>query len=226
MDVIRSLTRQAAIGYHLAEGEAWLAASSSGEHTTLLSYAAFELRLEIERVALELLARMQRLTAEDWNTLQSFGKMEARIYQLEGHQRQLDRKIELSNLMLEALQLHWRLQPINLGELRRAWHECSELCHITWSLIAATPAAESARQGVFGGLLKVQATLRSIVDRGIAWPKLEDPSFVELQERFINEQATKSDILEWFASHGLWARTVTPDGTADFTEIAIPPPVR
>lgn len=128
-----------------------MAASSNGEHTTLLSYAAFELRLEIERVALELLARMQRLTAEDWNTLQSFGKMEARIYQLEGHQRHIDRKIELSNVMLEALQVDWRLQPINLGELRRAWHECSELCHITWSLIAATPAADSARQEVFGG---------------------------------------------------------------------------
>lgn len=224
MDVIRSLTRQAAIGYHLAEGEAWLAASNNGEHTTPLAYAAFELRLEIERVALELLARMQQLTADDWDTLQSFGRMEARIYQLEGHQRHLDRKIAFSNIMLEALQVPWRLQPINLGELRRAWHECSELCHITWSLIAATRAADSARQELFDGLSKVQAMLRSIVDRGIAWPRLEDPSFLELQERFINEQATKDEVLEWFGSHGLWARTVWPDGTADFTGISIPPP--
>lgn len=224
MDVIRSLTRQATIGYHLAEAEAWLAASGNGEYTTPLTYAAFELRLEIERIALELLARIQRLTSDDWNTLQSFTKIEARIYQLEGHQRHLDRKIELFNIMLEALQADWRLQPINLGRLRSAWHDCSQLCHITWSLVAATPDAAAVCRDKFRSLSEVQITIRSIIERGITWPRIEDPSFVELQELFINAQATKADILDWFAARGLWARMTRPDGTVEFVGVAIAPP--
>lgn len=204
-------------------GRAWLAASGNGDYTTPLAYAAFELRLEIERIAVELFGKIQRLTPEDRNTLQSFDKIEKRIYQLEGHQRQLDRKIELSNLMLEALQLDWRLQPINLGRLRRSWHDCSELCHISWSLVSATPSAASFCRDVYGNLSDIQGNIRSIVDRGITWPIINDVSFVALQERFINEQATKGDVLDWFAARGLWARVVKPDGTAEFVGVSIVP---
>jgi hypothetical protein len=105
-----------------------------------------------------------------------------------------------------------------------AWHDCSELCHITWSLVASASAAASIGREAFSSLTDIQTTLRSIVDLGIAWPKIEDPSFVELQERFITDQATKAEILDWFAARGLWARVVGPDGSAEFVGVPIPPP--
>src|SRR4051812_16561351 len=116
MEVVRSLMRQNAVGYHLAEAEAWLAASNGGEYTTPLSYAAFELRLEIERIAVELLGRIKgQLTGDDLDTIQSFGRIENKVYELAGHQRLLDKKVEFSNILLEALQAEWRLQPISLA---------------------------------------------------------------------------------------------------------------
>ena len=115
MHVIRSLTRSRQIGYHLAEAESWLAASENGARTTLLAYAAFELRIEIECVALELLARVQgdQLLPEDHATIRSFDRMERRIYDLEGQQRELDRKVAFSNVLLEQLKVETRVQPIS-----------------------------------------------------------------------------------------------------------------
>src|SRR5438105_15864899 len=52
--------RRAELGYHLAEGSAWLSASDAGANSTQLSYAAFELRLEIERIAFEFFLRLNR----------------------------------------------------------------------------------------------------------------------------------------------------------------------
>ena len=122
MDVVRSLTRSRQIGYHCAEAELWLVASNSGVNTTPLSYAAFELRLEIERIAVELLLRLQggRLLPEDVHSLGTFRRLEDRIYELAGHQRAIDRKVDFINLMLAALQLEQRVQRIHVGELEEA----------------------------------------------------------------------------------------------------------
>jgi hypothetical protein len=225
MDVIRSRTRSAQIGYHLAEAEAWLAASSGGEHTTPLSYAAFELRLEIERVAVELLAKIRgdRLLPADVQTIRSFDRIEKRIYELEGHQRILDRKISLVNVMLEALQLEWRIQPIVVGHLRSAWQECSELCHVTWSLLVDSPAGANLGREAFSSLSDIQQRLRSLVDRGIAWPQVSDPLFVEVQDRYIRGEIGDADVRAWFAERGLWGQVTHPDGSNEFVGVPIPP---
>src|SRR5688572_16355188 len=104
MEVVRSLSRRRKVGYHLAEAEAWLVASERGAHTTLLAYAAYELRLEIERLTIELLVRVQDgLKPGDAKTLRSFSRVETQIYKLEGHQLEIDKKVEMANLMLETL---------------------------------------------------------------------------------------------------------------------------
>jgi hypothetical protein len=223
MDVIRSLTRDSAIGYHLAEGEAWLSASERGTHTTLLSYSAFEFRLEIERVAVELFVRIRgTLDAADIKTLRDFGRIENRIYELEGNQRILNAKIEFFNIVLEALQVDWRVGAINLGELRKGWQYCSELCHISWTFHAASEMAAEEIEHAFVTLSGIQELLRSIVTRGIAWPHINDSSFGELQSRFLEGLAKETDVKEWFAERGIWAQVVQPDGSKEFSGTPIP----
>jgi hypothetical protein len=225
MDVVRSLTRSRQIGYHCAEAELWLAASNSGVNTTPLSYAAFELRLEIERIAVELLLRIQggRLLPEDVHSLGTFRRLEDRIYELAGHQRAIDRKVEFINLMLTALQLEQPLQRIHVGDLKEAWHDCSKLCHVEWSLIVDSPTSAEVADEAFGIISDIQRRVRSIVDNGVTWFKLADQSFADLQERYVSGQVDAEYVRTWFAERGLWSTITGPDGAVSFVGVPIPP---
>lgn len=225
MDVIRSLTRKLQIGYHLAEAEMWLAASAHGAHSTPLAYAAFELRLEVERVALELLVRMRgdALIPEDHESIRAFGKMENKIYELEGHQRTLDRKIAFFNTMLDALQVDWRCQPINVGRLRSWWHYCSELCHVTWTLIADSKEGPHASEQAFEELSQIREQLGTLITKGISWPRIADASFAKLQADYLENRTGDVEVRAWLSERGLWASKVSADGSSEFVGVAVPP---
>lgn len=226
MDIVQSLTRNSRIGYHLAEAESWLAASGGGAHSTPLAYAAFELRLETERIALELVVRIRgsTLAPTDLAAIREFKKIENRIYELEGHQLTLNRKIALINATLEALEIDWRVQSINLGSLRDGWHKCSDLCHVTFSLLA--DSTESARivADAYQNLCGIQRYLREIVDGGISWPQIADSAFVDLQARYVRGDIDDEAVRSWFKGRGLWAQKLLPDGSMHFEGVAIPPP--
>jgi len=223
MDVIRSLTRRSQIGYHVAEAEAWLDASENGARTTLLAYAAFELRLEIERIALELLARIRgdQLLAEHYATIRSFDRMERRIYDLEGHQLELDLKVAFLNVLLEQLKLETRIQPINLGRLRRSWHECSELCHVSWSLLVDSPNQGSVIADKYLAMSEIRQFVRTIVDNGIGWPRIADPTFADLQARYVARTANDDDVRAWARERGIYA-TETKSGVTEFVGVPVP----
>jgi len=225
MNVVRSLTRSRQIGYHCAEAELWLAASNGGVNTTPLSYAAFELRLEIERIAVELLLRIQggRFVPADVHSLGTFRRLEDRIYELAGHQRAIDRKVDFINLVLSALQLEQQVQRINVGELKDAWHDCSRLCHIEWSLVVDSPMQADVANEAFGIMSDIQRRVRSIVDSGVTWFKLADDSFAELQELYISGQVDAQGVRVWFSERGLWSTITGPDGTVKFVGVPIPP---
>jgi hypothetical protein len=225
MEVIASLKRSRQIGYHCAEAELWLAASKEGGNTTPLSYAAFELRLEIERIAVELLVRVQggRLYPEDVHSLGSFKRLEDRIYQLAGHQRLIDRKLEFVNLMFTALKIDRRVPRINVGELKEAWHDCSKLCHNEWSLVSDSPTGSEVAKDAFGIISEIQKRVRSIVDAGITWLNVADASFKEIQDQYVNGDIDADRVNAWFADRGLWGTVTEPDGTTRFVGTAIPP---
>jgi hypothetical protein len=225
MDVIRSLTRHRDVGYHLAEAETWLVASERGTLTTLLAYAAFELRLEIERLALELLVQIRggQLVPDDVQAIRNFGRLEKLIYGLEGHQRTIDRKVAFSNVMLEALQAPWRVQQISLGRLHQGWQECSEYCHITWSLLADSPGQNELIEAAFVRLTEIQQFVRSVVDHGISWPRIEDPSFADLQCKYVSGDVGDAEVKEWLSQRGLWGRVTHRDGSSEFAGIPIAP---
>lgn len=225
MEVVRSLTRSRQIGYHCAEAESWLAASNGGVNTTPLSYAAFELRLEIERIAVELLLHIQggRLLPEDVRSLGTFRRLEDRIYDLAGHQRLIDRKVEFINLMLAALQLDQRMQRIHVGELKEAWHDCSRLCHIEWSLVADSPMAAAVAQEAFGVISEIQSRVRHIVDAGVSWFKIADASFADVQTRYVEGDVDDVYVRTWFSERGLWSTVTDPDGVTKGVGVPLPP---
>lgn len=225
MDVVRSLTRSRQIGYHCAEAEAWLAASNSGVNTTPLAYAAFELRLEIERIAVEMLVRIRgdRLFPEDLRSIASFKRLEDRIYELAGNQQLIDRKVAFINMMLAALQLEQRMQRINVGELKEAWHDCSQLCHIEWSLLVDSPMAVAVGEEAFGIISKIQLRVRAIVDGGVSWFRVADASFADLQERYVRGDIDEANVIVWFAERGLWSTITDPDGSSRVVGVPIAP---
>jgi hypothetical protein len=225
VDVVRSLTRSRQIGYHCAEAELWLAASDNGINTTPLSYAAFELRLEIERIAVELLVRLGggKLLPEDVRSLGTFRRLEGRIYELAGHQRHIDRKVEFINLMLAALQIDHRMQRINVGELKEAWHDCSKLCHVEWSLVIDSPTGEAVAEEAFGIISDVHERVRKIVDTGVSWFSIADASFADIQARYVEGTIADAYVHSWFAEHGVYGTITSPDGATKFVGVPVPP---
>jgi hypothetical protein len=71
----------------------WLNGATSPLDTTAISYAAFELRLEIERIGVEYLQAVNggRIEQDDVRVIESFKRLENRIYKQDGHQGEVPR---------------------------------------------------------------------------------------------------------------------------------------
>ena len=102
-----ALIRTNDLKHHVTQGSTWLAQSSGGANTVALSYAAFEFRLAIERLGVhywsDLLSRP--LEDEDIRGLPSFKRIENRIYELGGHQKDIDGHFEFMRVVLRILKI-------------------------------------------------------------------------------------------------------------------------
>jgi hypothetical protein len=89
------------LNYHYEEGKAWLANSEGGKNTTVLSYAAFEFRLAIERIGLQYWFALTPGGIEEISLrdIKSFKSIEKRIYQLAGHQRAIEARFEFASIL-------------------------------------------------------------------------------------------------------------------------------
>src|SRR5712691_1837453 len=98
-----SLSRHPGLDYHVTEAKAWLALSDNGKASTPLAYAGFELRLAIERILLQYLYSSDPSGFSE-EALRLTGKrLESRIYKLAGHQRQIDARARLTEILFEML---------------------------------------------------------------------------------------------------------------------------
>ena len=88
--------RSLGLDHHIVLGSQWLEASDEGKKTTYLSYAAFEFRLAIERLAVHYWAELKGddLKDEDIRDIQSFKRLEKKLFALAGNQLQIDRHYE------------------------------------------------------------------------------------------------------------------------------------
>jgi hypothetical protein len=205
-----STSHRPGLAHHVTQGRAWLDISAEGESTAALSYSAFELRFAIERLAIHYWATLlQRCPEEhEMREIESFKRVERRIYELAGHQREIDGHFEFMRIVLEALKIEALLITPKIGSLAKYWQECSELCHIAWPL--ACSVAE-VRKLAYLSLSAIAEELTMQV-QSMGWPTLQEQGFAELRDRYIAGTAMKVDVLDAIARSGLWARVEYPDG--------------
>ena len=201
---------QPELGHHVHQGIAWLDASANGENTAALSYAAIELRLGIERLAVHYWrALLDRIPEErDLRDIESFKRIEQRIYELAGHQLQIDRHFEFMGIIFGAMKIDIPMKTPKLGLLSRYWHECSELCHIGWPLASALPEVQAT---AFARLSEISSDLNEHVG-SMGWPVLKETEISELRSRFVAGNASVVDVLSHIRKQGVWARVEFPDG--------------
>lgn len=207
-----SLRHQNDLSHHIAQGGAWLARSAEGEETAALSYAAFELRFGIERLAFHYWASLlnRKLEADDLHDIRSFKRIEKRIYELAGNQKEIDGHFEFIRIVLGAIKIDTSFPTPQIGKLSSYWHDCSELCHVGWPLACSAP---EMRKAAFASLTTIAQALSAQV-ASMGWPVLQDVAFADLRNRFVCGDASREDVLAYIQRTGLWARAEYPDGKA------------
>lgn len=205
-----STHHQPELAHHVRQGAAWLSASGEGENTSALSYAAFELRLAVERLAVQYWAVLldRQLEAQDLREIHSFTRVERRIYELAGHQREIDGHFAFMRVVFDAMKIDEPFHTPKVGALSKYWRECSELCHIAWPLSCTV---QEVRTNAFFMLTEVAEVLSTYV-QSMGWPVLKDAAFAELRNRFVAGEATAADVLAHVKQTGIWARVRYTDG--------------
>jgi hypothetical protein len=201
---------QPELAHHVLQGSAWLSASCEGENTAALSYAAFEFRFAVERLAVHYWAALldRKPEERDLREIESFKRVERRIYELAGHQREIDGHFAFMRVVFGAMNIDAPLHTPQISALSKYWHDCSELCHIAWPLSCAVPEIPKM---AFSMLTEVAQVLSMHV-QSLGWPVLKDAAFTSLRDRFIAGTATAEDILAHVQQTGIWARTEYTDG--------------
>jgi len=210
------------LAHHIQQGTAWLSASEGSEKTAALSYSAFELRFAVERLAIHYWADLldRRLEEQDLRDIESFKRVERRIYDLAGHQKEIDGHFDFMRIVLSAMKIDMPLHTPKIGALSKYWHECSELCHIAWPLSCALP---EARKAAYSALTEIAEALAAHV-QSLGWPVVRDAAFADLRNRFIAGDSTTEDVLSYIKRTGLWARAEFTDGRApQFVGEPVPP---
>ena len=209
--------------HHVVQGTAWLTESARGANTAALSYAAFEFRLAIERLAVHYWAELlgRKLEENDLRDIKSFKRIERRIRGLGGHQMKINGHFEFMRVVLGLLKINVRLLTPNLGQLSKHWGKCSELCHIGWSLACGD---SKFRTDAFITLEKIQGSLANQAGSLVTWPIIHDAAFADLRNRFVSGLADPGDVRAYLEKTGAWASVEYKDGRApEFAGEAIPP---
>jgi hypothetical protein len=216
-------SRSADLRHHFVQGATWLQESDHGTNTAALSYAAFEFRLTIERLALHYWRQLleRRPEREDFRDIRSFKRIEQRIYALGGHQREINGHFEFMRIVTNMLEIKGDLTTPDLGQLANHWHSCSELCHISWTLSCGVPQMQVA---ALESLKSVEKFITEQIGGLASWPIIHDPAFADLRDRYVAGKITPGDIEAYLKTVGLWTRIEYKDGRpSEFVGKAIAP---
>lgn len=205
-----STHHQPDLAHHVRQAESWLSASAKGDNTAALSYAAFELRFAVERLAIHYWATLldRKPEKQDLRDIESFKQVERRIYELGGHQKEIDGHFSFMRIVYGAININMPFYTPQIGTLSKYWHKCSEFCHIAWPLSCEVP---ELRKNAFTELTKIAETLSAHI-QGLGWPVLKNAEFAELRNQFIAGKVTIDDVLAYVQRVGLWARAEFTDG--------------
>ncbi len=198
------------LDHHVIQGGAWLSQCAGGANTALLSYAALEFRLAIEKVAVFYWATLLNRPPEDkdMEVIGSFRHIQSKIYELGGNQLKINRHYDFMKIFMAAMKMDLPFHTPNIGLLQKHWSECSELCHVGWPLSCG---ALGIGELVFNQLVEVEKEVKLHVS-SLGWPVLHDPMIIALRDRFVEGSAIDEDVVAYLRSVGLWARAEFPDG--------------
>jgi hypothetical protein len=143
--------------------------------------------------------------------IESFQRIERRIYELAGHQKEIDSHFEFARILLNAMKIDLSFYTPKINELSSGWHKCSELCHISWPLGSSV---QELRKQLFANLTEISQELSVQASSAIGWPILHDAQLIELRTKFIAGQVTKEDVLAQLQQRGMWAQAEFKDGRA------------
>jgi hypothetical protein len=210
------------LAHHVQQGQAWLARSSRGAVTTAVSFAALELRYAIERLAIHywrtLLGRA--LEPSDLRDTESFKRIERRIYELAGHQREINAHFEFMREFLSALKADVPLHTPDLGKLARHWDYCSEFCHIGWPLSSHVREQQVEAAANLG---TIAAELQALVESA-GWPTIHDARVIALRNGYVRGESSLEDLRTFMREVGVWAKVEYPNGRpSEFVGEPIPP---
>lgn len=194
--------------HHVNQAKTWLENSKEGENTAFLSYAALELRFAIERLAVHYWATLCSSDSNelDLQNIKSFERLERKIYDLGGHQKEINAHFEFMRVIMEEMKIDLPFHTPNIGRLSKYWHDCSELCHIIWPLSCSVLAA---RQQAHRILIEVASVLETQI-KSLGWPILEHQPFIALRDGFVAGKVSRDDILAWVRENGMSAEIEFP----------------
>ena len=219
-----SWNREKNIDYHYFEGKRWLSESHDGERSTALAYAAFEFRLALERIIFQYwyILKSDDLKDRDISDIRSFKTMQNRIYEISGYQKIINKKFEFARIPLEMLKIKPTLITPDFGKMHENWSDCSELCHIGWTLVADDKKILKEQYLI---LTNISTFLIDCINGIISWSKIKDQPHKELEERFIKEEISADQVREELRKKGLWARMEfnSNDKPNEFIGEAVPP---
>jgi hypothetical protein len=210
------LARSGNLGHHLSQARAWLDVSDDGKHAVPLCYAAFEIRLFVERICMQYYATLVGLKTDPY-TLGYFDRMKNEIFNLAGHQKTIDQQFEFARAMLKILKIPASMPTPNLGRLSAIWHDCSDPCHIFWNMAAAT-GVEYPKYDPFSDLTGYASELDVYVGATAYWMQTSDARLDDIRARFKGGADGEEELRKYFAKTGLNAEFVPTEG-------AMPQPV-
>ena len=204
--------RSPSVAEHLSRSRYWSNHVAAIGPTALI-YGALELRLGIESALMQLLLRIRgkNLDESDWKALRSAKAMQTRIYEIEGHQRILDRKLEfLAYLMAESGAPIFPLARLNVAKAFSYWRHLSDLCHLIpiWTDGTANEALEL--------LISGEKFLEPIANALIVWPEYHDNALLELEKRFVAGDITSDEMRAAIRERGAWGLVTHSDGHKEF----------
>lgn len=218
-----ALQQSPALEHHVNQASVWLAASDKGKNTVPLAYAALELRFAVERLAVHYWAGLVVGTEAEAELMNvgAFKSIESRIYELAGHQREINRSIEFSELMCSMIGVTLPKGRPNLPILKKHWHSCSEMCHVGWALACTSPEIGTQSHDV---LVKVAADLEEMLKGMLGLPKIHDAATKEIEQAFIAGTITSDEAKGRLSERGLHAEFTPRAGDAPIPMgTAVPP---
>lgn len=114
--------------WHLMQAKQWLAFDDNRQLDSTLVYAAFEIRLAIERYFFELafLLKGCHLTEDEEKKCRSWKGVDALIKETDKTYRQT---IEFTKIIASVIPRLPKITAVDTAFLRRRWQELSEYCH-------------------------------------------------------------------------------------------------